>query len=194
MHARIAVLIGCLGCGSSSMPSEGGDAYVQTLPDAPCSVDNVTGTLPGVSITISSERCVYRRGERATFSYRVAADANVPAIEVPETSSCSCAYRTPALETWVAYSIGGMSAAGERQIYCLCDTGCCAPRGATTVQPSVGMLDRKIEWSGRTWNGPSDTGNPEGDFFRPGRYSVSVNFTGYGQGNVLAELPIEIIP
>jgi hypothetical protein len=93
----------------------------------------------------------------------------------------------------VTWTIAGSSPAGEAQQYCLCDGGCCAPTPERTVRPDVATALATIDWSGRTWNGPSDTNQPQGDYFLPGRYAVSVTFFGFASGEVHAELPIEVI-
>ena len=132
------------------------------------------------------------RGASATFTYRVTTTAAVPAIDIPETQSCSCDHRNTQIDSWLSWVIVGQAPNGEYQQYCLCDTGCCAGQDATTIQPEVGTFSGTIEWNGRTWNGPSDTGADPGDFFLVGDYGVTVRFHGYGQGMVEATLPIEI--
>lgn len=186
--ALLAVLAGC----DSSDRSGDNDGSVVLL-GQPCSVDDVTGTLPGVSVSISSSSCLYRVGEPAQFTYRVTTTAAVPAIDIPDSSSCACDHRTAEISSWLAWSIGGTSASGNSQQYCLCDTGCCAPQASTTITPVVGTFANTLEWSGRVWGGPSDTGNPEGAFFQVGTYGVTVRFSGYAMGFVEATLPIEIL-
>jgi len=66
---------------------------------------------------------------------------------------------------------------GGRQLYCLCDTGLCP-----TVTPSTtlgkGRYAGTFEWTGKNWQGPSDTVNPLGEPFPPGRYSFEVRAKG----------------
>jgi hypothetical protein len=159
----------------------------------PCSVENVTGPVPGVAITVRANSCLLDRGQPATFAWTVTADATVPSLHVAGSSGCgSCLARTTDPSTWVSYVIDGTSSAGNGMCYCLCDVGCCAPDVDRDVQLATGAMSGTIEWSGRTWDGPSDTGNPMGDFFEPGHYQVTVSFDGGAAGTVSASLPIEI--
>jgi hypothetical protein len=170
--------------------------YEQTLPDGPCALENVTGTIPGVSLTVRSGSCVFKRGTPAAFTYEVTTTAATPAITIPDSGGgcSSCRGYTTDPITFTGWIIDGTSAGGENQQYCVCDVGCCAPTQAETVQVTVTKSTKTIDWSGKTWSGPSDTGNPEGDFFLPGRYTVHVSFAGFDQGLVEVALPIEIIP
>lgn len=188
-----SVLLGLalVGCDSGDVGSRE-DAQVETLEPVPCAVENVTGTLPGVSISISSPNCRLRRGTAGSFTYSVTTTSAVPAIDVPASGSCSCAYRSTQIDSWLSWGIGGQATSGANQQYCLCDTGCCAPQDATTITPEAGTFTDTIEWSGRTWQGPSDTGNEPGDYFLVGDYAVRVGFYGYDAGEVVATLPIVV--
>ena len=188
MRLTLALLV-LVACGANS-PS-GDDEHTDY--GGLCSVE-MTGTLPGVSIEVSSMSCRYRRGEAAVFTYRVTVDASVPAIDVPESNSCDCNHRNAQIDSWVSWTIAGTSSAGSSQQYCLCDTGCCAPQSSATITPQQGTIEENIMWPGRVWQGPSDTGNEPGDYFEVGTYNVTVSFAGYAQGGVTASLPIEIVP
>lgn len=160
----------------------------------PCSVTGVTGTIPGVSLSIQSDRCVYHVGEAAVFTYQVTTDASVPTIEIMASMSCGdCSPPSTDPLSFVSFGIGGTSASGQSQNYCLCDVGCCPPDQAGMIKPSATTASGTIKWSGRNWSGPSDTGNAEGDFFLPGSYGVNVTFNGRAQGSVTATLPFEVI-
>ena len=70
---------------------------------------------------------------------------------------------------------------GGDQYYCLCDYGLAPPPDesrevAKTLK--MGSYDHAIEWDGRNWYGPSDTGNPKGDPFPAGTYEVKVTIHG----------------
>ena len=189
--ASLASLAGCQGFVAGGDDT---DDYVTTLPGGPCSTGDVTGTLPGVTISILSASCIYHRGQPATFEYEVVVDANAPAIDVPEISACDCSSYSTQLATWARWQIGGTSESGESQRYCLCDTGCCAPHGGKTVTPELGTTAHTIEWSGNVWDGPSDTGNQEGAPFAVGMYAVTVGIHAFDRGQVTATLPIEVVP
>jgi hypothetical protein len=173
----------------------GCSTHTQTLPDGACAVEGITGTIPGVTLAIRADSCVFQRGSGGRFTYEVTATADAPAIPVPDSgggcSECSVYSADPI--SFTDYRIGGTSAGGESQQYCLCDQGCCAPTLEHMVELDAMTSTRSFMWSGRTWSGPSDTGNPMGDFFLPGRYDVLVGFSGFAAGSVSATLPIEII-
>lgn len=193
-RATAIVVLVATGCDSSSTNTSDDAASADAeLIGPPCSV-NVGGSLPGVTIAIESASCSYHRGQPATFTYRVTVDSTVPAIDVPATNTCECTARTTQIASWVSWSIGGQAFTGESQQYCLCDVGCCAPSSASTITPDAGELSDTIAWSGRTWQGPSDFGAPEGDYFLLGTYNVTVRFAGYDQGEVVGSLVIEIVP
>ncbi|NVB78176.1 MAG: hypothetical protein HOV81_07270 [Kofleriaceae bacterium] len=198
MRLVIAV-VALAACEPSTVVSGGDDEpyhppYTQTLPDGPCAVENVSGTIPGVTLSIRADSCVYTRGTQAMFRYEVTTAA-ATAITVPDSGGgcgdCSGHNADPASFTrWV---IAGTSAGGEDQQYCICDVGCCAPTQIQTVTVDATRSVETIQWMGRTWQGPSDTNNEMGGYFLPGRYTVDVTFQGYAQGMVHAQLPIEIV-
>ncbi len=190
---RVAAAIVLVGCSSSGSPRDAAPAYTQTLPSGPCAVEGVTGAVAGVTLAIRSSSCVYPRGTAAHFTYEVTT-SGVPPLDVPSSTGCGPCVR-PSAEpmSWLRWRVEGMSPAGEYQRYCLCDTGCCPPLQTSTIQVSSTTQSATIDWSGRVWDGPSDTGNPEGDYFAPGRYAVVVTFAGFEAGEVRAELPIEVI-
>ena len=196
----LLLLVGCsrtVGDASDAAPDDTNvPPYEQTLPDGPCALENITGTVPGVTLTVRSSSCVFKRGTPATFTYEVTTTGATPAITVPDSGGgCgTCRGYTTDPITFTGWVIYGDSAGGVNQQYCICDVGCCAPTQATTVQVVATTSTKTLEWSGRTWSGPSDTGNEMGDFFLPGRYTVHINFAGFTEGNVEAALPIEIIP
>ena len=170
-------------------------SYTQTLPDGPCAVENVTGTIAGVTLAIRADSCVITRGQGTTFRYEVTASAATPTITVPDSGGgCGdCSSHTTDPASFTRWGIGGTSPDGEDQHYCICDVGCCAPTQTQTITVDATQSGETIQWQGRQWHGPSDTGNEMGDFFLPGRYAVGVTFQGYAQGQVHAELPIEIV-
>ncbi len=66
---------------------------------------------------------------------------------------------------------------GGDQQHCRCDVGLCrATDEWITLQP--GTYELTAEWSGRNWQGPSDTGNQPGEYFPPGTYDFEVSTVG----------------
>ena len=67
---------------------------------------------------------------------------------------------------------------GNDQRWCRCDSGLCTGPEDEPVTLEPGTYRNTIEWEGRNWTGPSDTGNPKGEPFPPGTYELSVLATG----------------
>ncbi len=157
----------------------------------PCGVKDVTGTLPGVRISIEADKCVFKVGEGGTFRYTVVTEASVPAIDIPASVGCGrCSGTSDAPSTFISWMVNGSG-----QQFCWCDQGCCAPNPAMTNKPKATTTTGTIEWHGRNWNGPSDfSPNPEGAVFPVGKYGVNVSFEGGSKGRVVATLPIEVVP
>ena len=191
MRGVVAVLFlgGCSGAIAETSP------YVQTLPNGPCAVEGVTGSVPGVTLAIRGASCVVPRGSGATFTYEVTTDGTVPAITVLGSGGgCGpCHGFSTDPGSFLFARIEGVSPGGEQQSYCICDVGCCPPTQDATIVLSATTSSASYTWSGRNWAGPSDTGNPEGEFFVQGVYAVDVTFSGFEAGQVLAQLPIEVI-
>jgi hypothetical protein len=86
---------------------------------------------------------------------------------------------------------------GGGQAYCLCDTGLCLAMPLPPRTLHAGTYATTFSWDGKNWNGPSDTGNPQGPPFPPGDYTVSVSAIGT-QGTasfaVSATLAIRLTP
>jgi len=85
---------------------------------------------------------------------------------------------------------------GNDQEYCLCDVGLCADTTMTT-EVATGVYEGTIEWEGRNWSGPSDTGNPMGEPFGVGGYDVEVKALGEVDAvpyEVLGTLKLRLTP
>ena len=65
----------------------------------------------------------------------------------------------------------------DSQLYCLCDTGLCG-QALDSAKLRAGRYGGSFEWTGRNWRGPSDTSNPMGATFPPGRYAFEVRARG----------------
>ncbi|MGZ3422219.1 MAG: hypothetical protein ACXVEF_36015 [Polyangiales bacterium] len=155
-----------------------------------CKACSETG-LTGVRVCISADTCSFNSGTGGTFTYEVTVDDTAPILHTAATGpGCSvCASWSADPLSFVSWNIGGGSIR-----YCMCDTGCCAPQTEKTITLDRGKKSGTIDWPGKQWNGPSDTGAPLGDPFPPGTYSVSVSFQGAKEGTVTATLPITVGP
>jgi len=135
-------------------------------------------TLPGVSIEFPDDRCSFSAAEVAagiTIKYTVVVANTLSVSPVPlDAGHCDQPDPefglTPLAKLW-----------GQNQQYCLCDVGGCFQEGAhdpTTVVPA-GRYDRAMTWTGKNWNGPSDTGNQPGAAFPVGTYTFTVTAQGH---------------
>lgn len=67
---------------------------------------------------------------------------------------------------------------GSGELYCLCDEGLCKEPAFAPTPLTVGSYPGTFTWTGRNWTGPSDTGNPMGEPFPPGTYTLEVSAAG----------------
>jgi hypothetical protein len=157
---------------------------------APCKACSDPG-LTGVKVCVSADTCTFKSGVGGTFRYEVTVDDSAPVLHTAENGPgcATCASWSADPLSFVSWNIGG----GDVR-YCLCDTGCCAPQPAKTITLDRGTKSATIEWPGRQWDGPSDTGAPLGAPFPAGSYSVAVTFSGAKEGTLTATLPITVVP
>jgi len=130
-----------------------------------------------------------------TFSYRVIVDQDIPGVVPKPQDAGGC--DQPGPSGLILFEKVG----GSGQNYCLCDTGLCVPPSQTPVTLTAGTYPGTFTWDKHNWNGPSDTGNPEGAIFPVGDYSVVVSAVGAMTTpggsmpfTVSATLPIQITP
>lgn len=143
-------------------------------PASACQV-SASSTLPGVHIELDKSVCSL--GLQAVmagvaFKYAVVVDADVQSVTTgtQNVGNCQPAHASGLfLEERI---FGG----GEN--YCLCDTGLCAPQTRPAIDLHAGSYPGTFSWDGKNWNGPSDTGNPEGAAFPAGSYTFEVRSTG----------------
>jgi hypothetical protein len=90
---------------------------------------------------------------------------------------------------------------GNGQKYCRCDEGLCNAPGTDPVTLPQGSYPGTFEWDGKNWNGPSDFGQPKGEPFPAGDYTLEVSATGqYDDGGmkkdfkVASTLTIHLVP
>lgn len=176
-----------------------GSLDAPSLPDAPADAPGTTDaagcapgtgstTLPALTVGFPPQRCVYTLAEAAagiTLAYEV----NVAsAVTIEQMLNCESGGPSGAV---VVEAVQG---GGQR--YCVCDTGLCFP---TTITPTLvpGSYPSTLPWTGRNWDGPSDTGMPLGPPFPAGDYAFDVRITGTSGGAgfvVTGSLPIRLVP
>ncbi len=67
---------------------------------------------------------------------------------------------------------------GKDQLYCLMDLGLSPPIEEIVTKIKRGSYVHVMEWDGRNWTGPSDTGNRKGNPFPAGTYELKVTLKG----------------
>ena len=67
---------------------------------------------------------------------------------------------------------------GNAERYCVCDQGLCGSPPLVPATIPAGQTPGAFTWTGRNWWGPSDTGNPLGDPFPAGTYTLEVSAIG----------------
>lgn len=133
-----------------------------------------SSNLPGVSIQFPNAPCTFSLAQAAVgirVAYRVVVAQNLAGVHPTSGDAGHC--QTPDASGLIV----GFSFDGNGQKYCRCDTGLCAATTFTTA-PASGTYDTAIDWDGRNWSGPSDTGNPEGPAFPVGTYQLTLTATG----------------
>jgi hypothetical protein len=210
--ATATLLIGlfalCCACGSKPLASDSapapnvadadaaGDA--SALPDSGTSDDattlcQVTQTdVTGITVTLSSKSCTFHVGEAGTFAYSVTVGADAASLVFAADRGSPGPDPTDGkLATLVDWRIEPVTASGSS--YCAdCDLGLGPMLPAQTVTLERGTFAGTMQWPGRVWGGPSDTGNPLGPAFAPASYRVVAVIT--GTSTTLAALPIQVIP
>ena len=162
--------------GGAEPPAPGPRApgFDGTPTDAFTCGDPPPSSLPGVSFDLSGNPEMITLAEAAAgvvFQYEVIVEEDLEGVfsrpldagrcDQPHTSGLRILERI----------------AGGDQLYCLCDTGLCLPmEGITTLR--AGRYEGSFEWTGRNWQGPSDTNFPMGAPFPPGTYRFEIRAEG----------------
>ena len=155
-----------------------------------------SSTLPGVKIEFTGTTCEWRVSEAAKtikIPYHVVIDKDLDKVTVKPQDAGGCGQPDAAFGNLILFA--KVYGVGQNQ-WCMCDTGLCAGT-VQTVTLKAGTYDGEFSWDGRNWQGPSDTGNPEGDPFPAGQYVVEMSAIGtatvYGvkqDFNVFGSFPI----
>jgi len=192
----LLLLAGCLGCTAGpTVPAT--DAAVvpdQALPAVACSVENITGTATGATLSIRSTSCMFYPGQTATFTYEMTiGDTSITIPADPPGGCGTCVHQTSDPMTYVWPTITDMTPAEDSHLFCPgVSFGCCAPHPELTFQLAAGTYSRTVEWRGRDLGCPSDTPMYEGEVFPPGRYAARARYDAFNAGFIDAQLPIEI--
>lgn len=177
-------------------------ALDETTPWSCLSGQGGTSTLPGVHIELDSDmECVFRVSRAlagVSIAYQVVVDQDVQNVKPVPQDDGHCG--KPA---WPDGLILFEELSGQGQKYCKCDIGLCPPPDQKPVTIKKGVYPFTFEWHGRNWQGPSDTGNPEGEPFPPGTYILTISAKGeakvlgmptFQPFEVVRTVPIKIEP
>lgn len=129
-------------------------------------------SLPGVSIGFPLQSTKFALSDVArgvSFLYEVAVKDDVAGVLPDAQGECA----SPGPSGLLFHEV----ISGNYQQYCDCDQGRCASDATQTTVPK-GVYARTVTWDGKNWNGPSDTGLPEGAPFPPGQYVLTVTAKG----------------
>ena len=154
---------------------DAGDA--SSAPDASqtCGGGQSTSDLPGVQLLVTSGPCVVTQAQAlggVQFGFRLTIAADVPGVVAFDTAHGAC-LRPDASGLIVTETI-----AGAGQMYCpTCDQGRCTVNASPTTA-KAGTYDYVLTWTGRNWQGPSDTGVPMGAAFPTGQYTLTATAKG----------------
>lgn len=137
-----------------------------------------TGTesnLDGVSIHFSAKKCSWTLAEAASgieVPWNIVVEVDHKKVFPQPQDAGWCGQ--PGTSGLIVFEklIGG------DQTYCICDQGLCMGPDDQPVILKKGEYPGSFEWDGVNWTGPSDTGNPKGDPFPPGTYTLTVSAVG----------------
>ena len=139
-----------------------------------------TSTLPGVCIRIEPQDGLTSLEAAAagiSIPYTVIVEAPLDDVVPMPQDAGQCGAPGPSgLIVFERLQGGG-------QVYCVCDEGLCAGPDSTPRTLAAGMTEGAFEWTGRNWTGPSDTGNPVGEPFPAGIYTLTVSAAGRYRGD-----------
>jgi len=166
LAAVLSFSFGLAGCGEGSSNDAAADCVSSGVSEL------------GIKIEFPKQACTFSLAQAAAgidLAYQVVVENDVS--EMVPTGQSSC----PAPGPSGLYVFERVSGAG--QSYCICDTGLCPAPPSTPVVIAQGTTSGTFSWDGTNWNGPSDTGNPKGPAFPPGKYTVVVSAKGSHAGN-----------
>jgi len=158
---------------------------VEIPPPAKCGT-TIDSDLPGVSITFSTSACSWTLAEAAAglkFGYQVVVEDDLPGVLPKPQDAGWCGQPGPS----GLITFGRVN--GNDQNYCICDTGLCQGPSEVPVTLKAGTYDGVFEWDGVNWGGPSDTGNPKGEAFPPGTYTLTISAKGTWEDPAAGVMP-----
>jgi hypothetical protein len=167
------------------------DSPGSCTPTATACEGTAASDLTGVSIQVTAANCTYTQAEAAggiSVPYEVVVESSILGVSPWSQDAGGCGL--PLESGLIIFE----RLQGGDQLYCMCDTGLCSPLAIyTDLVP--GTFAHTFEWNGVNWTGPSDFGNPQGEPFPPGSYTLEISAKGDVDGaefEVKAAWPIHI--
>ncbi len=131
--------------------------------------------LPGVKLEVAATPCEFTLAEAAAgigIAWTVTIDAGTDAVfSLPQDAGGCQQPDSSGLIIFARLQGGG-------QNYCVCDTGLCMSPDETPVDLVAGTYEGTFSWDGKSWSGPSDTGNKKGPAFPAGTYELVLSAKG----------------
>ena len=169
--ASIAELpLGPGACGAGGCP-----AHTCEEPAFDCGPSVGWTSLAGVHLSFPEQPCTFTLAEAAAgieIAWELKVLDDVDDVTTQPTDGGGCGTGGVA-----GIEVGETLAGGEHS-YCICDVGLCAPVTPAPFTLVSGTYPSAFEWDGVNWFGPSDFGNPKGDPFPPGQYTLTLRAHG----------------
>ncbi len=166
---------GGAGAGSGGLGGAGGGGPGGAQAVCP---EKRSSDLPGVSLDIEDSPCSFTQAELAgvvAFEYSLVLEDTLTMVTVfPHEMPLACLEPDDKSGLVISEEISNESGS----VYCpLCDFGRCSSRAAPRTA-FAGNYGYELLWSGRYWQGPSDTDAPLGRPVPPGSYEVVLRVAG----------------
>lgn len=185
--AIIGVLAVLCGCGRTDLSPDAGTVDAGALDAGVLDSGVLDAGQPGCRSEVSplsgkvrfefpQQPCRFTLAQAAagiSFRYAVVVSSLDPQfIESAPSQSQTCAQVQPGVGIYVFEKIAGDAGT----VYCLCDQGLCM-QAPISLGATPGRTELNFAWDGRSWFGPSDTGNPKGPPLPAGEYVFSIEST-----------------
>lgn len=141
------------------------------------------GSRACTQIVIPDQRCSFSQSEALAgvdIQYQVISAEAVDNVYPEPLDQGGCG--TPDDSGLIVFEELASTTGGPEQ-YCQCDVGLCAPGDPVAVALPAGTFVKTFHWEGRSFSGPSDTGDSPGEPFPPGLYILRLTAAGQQELN-----------
>ncbi len=150
-----------------------GAVLCKSAKDTSCHMHDHVAAADAIHIEVTAAKCQFTLAEAAagiTIGYDIVIDHDVVGITPQTQTGCG----QPGPSGLIVFEKLGV----DPTSYCLCESGHCAPYVGKPGVLSKGTFGQTFTWDGKAWNGPSDTGTPEGAAFPVGTYTLVLSAKG----------------